>query len=79
MVYVHVEAVDEVSHAQDLEKKLSAIEDFDSRLVARVLEQDLARQRLGAGVVVRQEGHLRLGVQRAAEGRRSGVDTTALG
>jgi 2,3-bisphosphoglycerate-independent phosphoglycerate mutase len=38
MVYVHVEAVDEVSHAQDLEKKLSAIEDFDSRLVARVLD-----------------------------------------
>jgi 2,3-bisphosphoglycerate-independent phosphoglycerate mutase len=37
LVYVHVEAVDEVSHAQDLEKKLSAIEDFDRRVVARVL------------------------------------------
>jgi 2,3-bisphosphoglycerate-independent phosphoglycerate mutase len=36
-VYVHVEAVDEVSHAQDLELKLKAIEDFDTRLVARVL------------------------------------------
>ncbi|MDC0357878.1 cofactor-independent phosphoglycerate mutase [Oligoflexia bacterium] len=37
LVFVHVEAIDEVSHAQDLEKKLSAIEDFDKRLVARVL------------------------------------------
>ncbi len=36
-VYVHVEAMDEVSHAQDLALKLKAIEDFDSRLVARVL------------------------------------------
>jgi 2,3-bisphosphoglycerate-independent phosphoglycerate mutase len=37
LVYVHVEATDEVSHAQDLEKKLMAIEDFDSRIVAPVL------------------------------------------
>ena len=37
LVYVHVEAVDEVSHAQDLELKIKAIEDFDSRVVARVL------------------------------------------
>jgi 2,3-bisphosphoglycerate-independent phosphoglycerate mutase len=36
-VYVHVEAVDEVSHAQDLELKLKAIEDFDTRVVGRVL------------------------------------------
>jgi 2,3-bisphosphoglycerate-independent phosphoglycerate mutase len=36
-VYVHVEAVDEVSHAQNLELKLKAIEDFDTRVVARVL------------------------------------------
>jgi 2,3-bisphosphoglycerate-independent phosphoglycerate mutase len=36
-VYLHVEAVDEVSHAQDLELKLKAIEDFDTRVVARVL------------------------------------------
>jgi 2,3-bisphosphoglycerate-independent phosphoglycerate mutase len=38
LVYVHVEAIDEVSHAQDLEKKLIAIEDFDSRVIARVLD-----------------------------------------
>jgi 2,3-bisphosphoglycerate-independent phosphoglycerate mutase len=36
-VYVHVEAIDEVSHAQNLALKLKAIEDFDHRLVARVL------------------------------------------
>jgi len=36
-VYVHVEAMDEVSHARDLALKLRAIEDFDRRLVARVL------------------------------------------
>ncbi len=36
-VYVHVEAIDEVSHAQDLKLKLQAIEDFDRRLVARVM------------------------------------------
>jgi 2,3-bisphosphoglycerate-independent phosphoglycerate mutase len=36
-VYVHVEAMDEVSHAQDLRLKLRAIEDFDRRLVARVM------------------------------------------
>jgi 2,3-bisphosphoglycerate-independent phosphoglycerate mutase len=36
-VYLHVEAIDEVSHASDLELKLKAIEDFDSRVVGRVL------------------------------------------
>jgi 2,3-bisphosphoglycerate-independent phosphoglycerate mutase len=36
-VYAHVEAIDEVSHAQDLGLKLKAIEDFDSRLVGRVM------------------------------------------
>ncbi len=36
-VFVHVEALDEVSHAQDLALKLKAIEDFDSRLIGRVL------------------------------------------
>ena len=35
-VYVHIEATDEVSHAQDLKLKLQAIEDFDSRLIGRV-------------------------------------------
>jgi 2,3-bisphosphoglycerate-independent phosphoglycerate mutase len=37
LVYLHVEAIDEVSHAQDLELKLKAIEDFDSRIVQPVL------------------------------------------
>ena len=36
-VYVHVEAIDEVSHAQDVKLKLQAIEDFDKRLVGRVM------------------------------------------
>ena len=36
-IYVHVEAIDEVSHAQDLKLKLQAIEDFDARLVGRVM------------------------------------------
>ena len=35
-VYVHIEATDEVSHAQDLKLKLKTIEDFDSRLIGRV-------------------------------------------
>jgi 2,3-bisphosphoglycerate-independent phosphoglycerate mutase len=37
LVYVHVEAIDEVSHEQNLELKLRTIEDFDSRVVSRVL------------------------------------------
>ncbi len=37
-IYVHVEAMDEVSHAQDLKLKLEAIEDFDRRLVGRVMK-----------------------------------------
>ena len=37
LVYVHVEAIDEVSHARDLKLKLQAIEDFDSRIVAPVM------------------------------------------
>jgi 2,3-bisphosphoglycerate-independent phosphoglycerate mutase len=32
-----VEAIDEVSHEQNMRLKLMAIEDFDSRLVGRVL------------------------------------------
>ena len=36
-VFVHVEAMDEVSHAQDLKLKIRAIEDFDRRLVGRVM------------------------------------------
>ena len=37
LVYLHLEAIDEVSHAQDLELKIKAIEDFDSRIVSPVL------------------------------------------
>ncbi len=36
-VYVHIESTDEVSHASDLKLKLKAIEDFDSRLIGRVI------------------------------------------
>ena len=36
-VYLHVEAIDEVSHEQKLDLKLQAIEDFDRRVVGRVL------------------------------------------
>ena len=35
-VYVHLEATDEVSHAQDLALKVRVIEDFDSRIIGRV-------------------------------------------
>ncbi|MDP6612389.1 MAG: cofactor-independent phosphoglycerate mutase [Candidatus Hydrothermarchaeota archaeon] len=43
-VYVHVESIDEASHAGDLEMKLKTIEDFDKRLVERIVdakEEDL--------------------------------------
>lgn len=36
-VYLHLEAIDEVSHEQSLEKKLQAIEDFDARIITPVL------------------------------------------
>lgn len=36
-VYVHIESTDEVSHAKDLQLKIKAIEDFDHRLIARVM------------------------------------------
>jgi 2,3-bisphosphoglycerate-independent phosphoglycerate mutase len=39
LVYLHVEAIDEVSHEGSLEKKLRAIEDFDLRLVSRILRK----------------------------------------
>ena len=37
-VYLHVEATDEVSHMQDLQLKIRAIEDFDSRVIGPVLK-----------------------------------------
>jgi 2,3-bisphosphoglycerate-independent phosphoglycerate mutase len=36
-VYLHLEAIDEVSHEQNLELKVRTIEDFDRRIVAPVL------------------------------------------
>lgn len=44
-VYVHIEATDEVSHAQDTALKIKTIEDVDARLVAPILA--------GAGADVR--------------------------
>jgi len=43
-VYVHIEATDEVSHEQRLDAKVKAIEDFDTRLIGRVMSA------LGEGV-----------------------------
>ena len=43
-VYVHIESTDEVSHERRLDLKLKAIEDFDRRLIGRVMA------RLGDGV-----------------------------
>jgi 2,3-bisphosphoglycerate-independent phosphoglycerate mutase len=37
-VYLHVEAIDECSHEGNLELKMQAIKDFDSKIVAPVLE-----------------------------------------
>ena len=37
-VYLHVEAIDECSHEGNLELKMRAIEDFDAKIVAPVLE-----------------------------------------
>lgn len=39
MVYVHVEAIDEVSHERNLQLKLQAIEDFDSKIVCPVIRE----------------------------------------
>lgn len=38
-VYVHVEAIDEVSHEMNLALKLKAIEDFDAKIVSRVMRE----------------------------------------
>ncbi len=38
LVYVHVEAPDEVSHEGDLQKKMKAIEDFDAKIVGPIVE-----------------------------------------
>ena len=36
-VYLHLEAIDEVSHEKDLQNKIRAIENFDRRVIGRVL------------------------------------------
>jgi len=38
LVYLHVEAIDEVSHMGDLKLKMKAIRDFDQRIVAPVMK-----------------------------------------
>jgi 2,3-bisphosphoglycerate-independent phosphoglycerate mutase len=38
LVFIHVEAPDEASHAGDFELKIRTIEDFDRRLLGRVFE-----------------------------------------
>jgi 2,3-bisphosphoglycerate-independent phosphoglycerate mutase len=38
LVYLHVEAIDEVSHEQNLQLKLKTIEDFDARIITPVLD-----------------------------------------
>jgi 2,3-bisphosphoglycerate-independent phosphoglycerate mutase len=38
MVFVHVEAPDEAAHARDYKLKVKTIEDFDKRLVGRILK-----------------------------------------
>ena len=38
LVFVHVEAPDEASHAKDYKLKVKTIEDLDSRLIGRILE-----------------------------------------
>lgn len=37
LVYLHLEAIDEVSHEQNLTLKIKAIEDFDSRIICPVM------------------------------------------
>ena len=38
LVFVHVEAPDEAGHEGSVDKKLKAVEDFDSRIVAPILK-----------------------------------------
>ncbi len=58
-VYLHVEAIDEVSHAQNLALKLQAIEDFDRRIIVPVL--DAAGPEVNAAVLPDHPVPLRLG------------------
>ncbi len=38
LVFVHIEAPDEAGHEGSIDKKLQAVEDFDSRIVAPILK-----------------------------------------
>ncbi len=38
LVYIHLEAIDECGHLGDLRLKMQALEDFDTRIVGRVLD-----------------------------------------
>jgi 2,3-bisphosphoglycerate-independent phosphoglycerate mutase len=48
LVFVHVEATDETGHMGDVHKKIQAVEDFDSKIVAPILEglREIAEWRL---------------------------------
>lgn len=50
-VYLHVEAIDEVSHAGDINLKLKAIEDFDQRLIGTFLKEFGDRDELACAVL----------------------------
>jgi len=39
LVYIHVEAPDEAGHAGDVEEKIKAIENLDSRILARIMKK----------------------------------------
>lgn len=39
LVYIHVEAIDEASHSGNVEMKVAAIEEFDKKLVGRIVEK----------------------------------------
>ena len=50
-VFLHVEAIDEVSHEGSLEKKLSAIGDFDQRLIGTFLKEFADADELACAVL----------------------------
>ena len=59
LVYVHLEAIDEVSHAKDLALKIKAIEDFDARIITPVLKA--AGPVINAAVLPDHPGPIALG------------------
>jgi 2,3-bisphosphoglycerate-independent phosphoglycerate mutase len=50
-VYIHVEAPDEAGHERNLQLKIQTIEDFDRRLIQRVID-GLARKKMEATLAV---------------------------